>query len=177
MNVKSKKDIIFVGGFAHRPNEDAVLWFIQNIWDKVQKILPEAKFIIIGSKPTEKINALASDNIIVTGFVSDEELANYYKSCRVCVVPLRYGAGVKGKTIEAMYHRAVIISTSIGIEGLANIEEYIDVTDTPEDFANKVIQFYTNDTLLQEKIEKYPQYVKEHFSYEQARNLFEDVFR
>ena len=176
MNIEDRKDVIFVGGFGHKPNEDGVLWFMQNVWNKIQNKIPNVKFFIIGSRPTDKVKALASDNIIVTGFVSDEELANYYKTCRVCVIPLRYGAGVKGKTIEAMYHRAAIVSTSIGIEGLKNIDKYIEAAETPEDFADKVVQLYENETLRKETIEKYPQYVREHFSYEQAWDLFENIF-
>lgn len=175
-NVKDKKDIIFVGGFGHRPNEDGVLWFTQYVWGKIQDELPDVRFIIIGSKPTDKIKELASERIIVTGFVSDEELADYYQNSRICVIPLRYGAGVKGKTIEAMYHKTAIVSTSIGIEGLPDIDEYIQATDKEEDFANRVVELYENDILLEETINKYSQYIKEHFSYEQAWGLFEKVF-
>lgn len=93
-----RKDIMFVGGFQHAPNEDAVLWFSKNVFNKVLKKIPDIKWHIVGSKVTLPVKALASKNIIIDGFLSDEELAKLYNSCRISVVPLRFGAGVKRVT-------------------------------------------------------------------------------
>lgn len=71
---------MFVGGFAHKPNVDAVLWFVESIWRKIKNSLPDIKFYIIGSKPPKEIVDLASSDIIVTGFVSDDDLAGIMKS-------------------------------------------------------------------------------------------------
>lgn len=177
VDLTGKSGIIFVGGFGHHPNEDGVLWFFNEVWDTVSKALPECKVTIIGSKPTEKIRALASKRVTVTGFVSDEELEEYYRKSRLCIIPLRYGAGVKGKTIEAMYHRIPLVSTSVGIEGLEGVQEYIQPADDAETFAQRVIQLYTDDTLAAARAEGYCQYLKEHNSYESALALFADVFR
>lgn len=177
VDLTGKKGIIFVGGFGHHPNEDGVLWFFNEVWDTVSKALPECKVTIIGSKPTEKIRALASERVTVTGFVSDEELEEYYRKSRLCIIPLRYGAGVKGKTIEAMYHRIPLVSTSVGIEGLEGVQEYIQPADDAETFAQRVIKLYTDDTLAAARAEGYCQYLKDHNSYQSALALFADVFR
>ena len=93
-DIHERKDIMFVGGFAHAPNADAVKWFVQEIFPKILKAYPDIKFYIMGSNPPEEILAMNSDSIIVKGFVTDEELDTFYRKCRLDVVPLRYGAGM-----------------------------------------------------------------------------------
>lgn len=175
-NLQDCRDIIFVGGFSHHPNEDGILWFVKKVWPTVSKRLPDSKLIVIGSNPTEQIKQIASDRIVVTGYVTDEKLSEYYESSRVCVVPLRYGAGVKGKTVEAMSFQIPIVSTAIGIEGLAGIEQYIQSSDTPNDFAERVVSLYTDTQLAESESKKYCDYLQERFSYESAKTLFKEVF-
>lgn len=177
VTIEGKKDIIFVGGFGHHPNEDGVLWFMQEVWGKVKEEAKGCRLVIIGSKPTEKIKALQSENVIVTGFVSDEELERHYQQARICVIPLRYGAGVKGKTIEAMYHRVPIVSTSIGIEGLAGIEEYIKPADDAEAFAQSILHFWNDADDAKQTAEGYFEYLRKHMSYQSALDLFKNVFK
>jgi len=176
VNLNEKKGIIFVGGFVHKPNEDGVLWFAEKIYPKILKEIPDCVFTIIGSNPTEKIKSLESKNIHVTGYVTDEELLNYYKSRKVCVIPLRFGAGVKGKTIEAMYNMIAIVSTSIGTEGLENICEYVKSADEEDEFANMVIEMYNNNKLNDKIISKYPNYINKYFSHDGALALFKKIF-
>ncbi len=82
--------------------------FAREIYPKIREKL-EVPFYIVGSKVTEEIQALEQpgNGIIVKGFVSEEELSELYRTCRIVVVPLRYGAGVKGKVIEALYNGAL----------------------------------------------------------------------
>ena len=176
VDLDGKKGIIFVGGFGHRPNEDGILWFFDKVWQVVSNVLPDCTVTIIGSKPTEKVKALASDKVKITGFISDEELEEYYQKSRLCIIPLRYGAGVKGKTIEAMYHRIPMVSTSVGIEGLEGITEYVQPADDANAFAERVIKLYTDDELAKTRAEGYCKYLKEHYSYESAKDLFAGVF-
>jgi GT2 family glycosyltransferase/ubiquinone/menaquinone biosynthesis C-methylase UbiE len=141
---ENREDILFVGGFNHKPNIDAVLWFVKDIFPRILNKYPAVKFYVVGSNPPETIRQLQTNNIIVTGFVTDEELQNLYNHCKLVVVPLRFGAGVKGKVVEAMYYQVPIVTTSIGAEGLSNIEDFIIIEDKPEDFAEKVIKIYHN---------------------------------
>ncbi len=175
VNLSGRKNLLFVGGFSHKPNEDAVLWFVNEIWPNVLAEIPDCKFIIAGSNPTEKIRSLASDSIVVTGFVSDEVLQTYYQQCRVCVIPLRFGAGVKGKTIEAIYNKIPIVSTPIGIEGLYEVEDYIDSTAAPKEFARKVIDYYKDDGLARATVAKYHEYLSKYFSNEHTTQIFKNI--
>ena len=113
-NFEEKEGLLFVGGFGHPPNADAVLWFVQEIFPKIRESL-QVNFYIVGSRVTEEIKALEQpgNGVVVKGFVSDEELEELYRKCRIVVVPLRYGAGIKGKVLEAMYNGAVVVTASI----------------------------------------------------------------
>lgn len=156
-------DILFVGGFNHRPNEDAVLWFYEKIWKRFRSKHKEARFIIAGSNPTKKIKEMACDDIVVTGYISDERLSELYATCKLCVIPLRFGAGVKGKTVEAMYQGIGIVSTSIGIEGLSELDKYIQAKDSEDDFLAELNKMYEDSLYLSQQIWGYQKYIEKYF--------------
>jgi GT2 family glycosyltransferase len=139
--------IIFVAGFGHPPNTDAALWFVNDIFPQIKAEYPQAILYLIGSRPTEQVLQLKSDSIVVTGYVSDELLAEHYASARVAVVPLRFGAGVKNKVVEAMAYGVPLITTEVGIQGLPEAEQFIPVTSVPLQFANAVCSVLANDEL------------------------------
>ena len=168
------KDLMFVGGFGHTPNVDAMKWFCSDVFPLIQREIPDMKLHIVGSKPPEEIKAFASESIIVEGFVSDEKLLELYQTCRVDVIPLRYGAGVKGKSIEAMYNGIPIVTTSIGIEGLPEIEKCITAYDDAENFAAEVVRVYKNGD--GGCAQRCYDYVRAHFSEEYAKEFFSREF-
>jgi len=176
LNIRTKKDMMFVGGFNHKPNVDGVKWFIEYVWPLISKQIPDVKFYIVGSNAPPEIRALSSDEIVIKGFISDSELSELYQSCRICIVPLRFGAGVKGKTIEAMYNKIPIVSTAIGIEGLSNIKDCITAYDDPQEFADEVIRLYSNEVMMKKCITQNFNYVKNNFSTDQAKELFKVIF-
>ncbi len=138
-----RRDIMFIGGFVHPPNEDAVCWFANDVLPRVIGEIPDVKFYVIGSYPTKKVKSLASENIVVTGYVPD--VSPYFYSTRVCVAPLRYGAGVKGKIIHSMTYGLPVVTTTVGAEGLGlENGKNVLVADGPEEFAERVINVYKN---------------------------------
>lgn len=175
-NFADRRDIMFVGGFGHPPNIDAVVWFSKEVFPKIVEGIPDIRFFIVGSNPTDEILSLSSSNIIVTGYVSDEELLKLYNKIRIVVIPLRYGSGTKGKTVEAMYHGIPIVSTYFGLEGLGNIEEIIKSYDTVEDFADEVIRLYRCDNgSLMQISQDYIEYTKQYFSRDMALKIMEEI--
>ena len=95
-----RNDIMFLGGYAHLPNVDAVTFFVQKVWPRLLSRLPhQARFLIVGAAPSAEVKALADQRIIVTGMVPD--LSPWFDQARVFVAPLRYGAGIKGKLIQS----------------------------------------------------------------------------
>jgi len=144
--VQSNK-IIFVAGFGHPPNTDAAVWFVKEIFPRIKHHQPDALLYLIGSKPTEQVLKLKSDSIIVTGYVTDEALAEHYATARVAVVPLRFGAGVKNKVIEAMAYGVPLITTEVGVQGLEGADKLIPVTSEPQQFAAAVCSVLDKDEL------------------------------
>ena len=171
-----RKDLLFVGSFKHPGNLDGVDWMCKEVMPLILKQLPDVKLHLVGAHPTPAIEALQSDHVILHGYLSDEDLAQMYKDSRLSVVPLRFGAGVKGKVLEAMYNGLPIVSTAIGTEGIIDIEDCIENTDSAEDFANKVAELYNDTDRLQEMGVKNWQYVQDHLGVEPARELFRRSF-
>ncbi|MBQ9936529.1 MAG: glycosyltransferase [Lachnospiraceae bacterium] len=161
------KGILFVGGFSHTPNVDAVNWFVKEVYDKIRdkKDIP---FYIAGSNPPDEILAYNGNGIDVKGFVSDEELEALYNNCKLVVVPLRYGAGVKGKVVEAIYNGVPIITTSVGAEGIPDTDKILVVKDEPTDFAKAVLELYDDNNRLDKISANMQKYIKENNSIDAA---------
>lgn len=178
-----REGLLFVGGFAHPPNADAVLWFAKEIYPRIREKFASAgceppEFYVVGSKVTEEIQALAQpgNGIIIRGFVSDEELARLYAECRVVVVPLRYGAGIKGKIIEALYYGAPVITTSVGAEGIPQAEDVLLIEDDPERFAQATAALYRDTDQCRELCHRTQSYVRRYFSVDAAWQRIEEDF-
>lgn len=132
--------ITFMGTLSWEPNVDGLLWFIENIWQKILDVHPNIKLYVMGKKGNPKIYEVAKayQNIIFTGFIKD--LDSYLKKTRVYIIPLRFGSGMKVKTLEGLYRGIPMVSTSIGAEGLA-VEHQKDIliANTVEEFAESCI--------------------------------------
>ncbi|WP_010494520.1 glycosyltransferase [Paenibacillus elgii] len=166
-----RKNLLFVGGFNHKPNYDGVKWFVNDIFPKIIKQLPDIIFYIVGSNPPEEILQLSSKNIIVVGYVTDEQLKKYYSEAKIVVVPLRFGAGVKGKVVEALYNQVPVVTTTIGAEGLANIKDCVIVENNDEQFANKVVNLYNNEEFWNELSTNSRKNIIENFSKKAAASI------
>ena len=175
MDFSKREGIMFVGGFGHPPNEDAVLWFVDKVFPLIRRRC-DIPFYVIGANPTEQVKKLAGDRVVIKGFVTDDELEEMYDTCRMAVIPLRYGAGVKGKVIEALYYGIPMVTTSIGIEGITGAEQLVEIADTADSFADKVVALYNDMPRLNDTVQMYQDYVKEHCSVEAVWNHIKDDF-
>jgi GT2 family glycosyltransferase len=141
------QQIMFVAGFGHPPNEDAVRWFVRTVLPLILARVPEARLAVVGSNPTEQVRGLASDVVRIVPDVSDTELAACYASARVAVVPLRCGAGVKMKVVEALTAGVPLVTTPVGAQGLPGLDAVARVESDPQAFADAVCGFLLDDTL------------------------------
>ena len=163
-----RRDLVFVGGFQHPPNVDAVLWFVNEVFPRVRSALPNVLFHVVGSKAPPQILELAHDGVTVHGFV--EDIAPFMDGCRLALAPLRYGAGVKGKINMAMSHGLPVVATTPAAEGMhARDGEDLLVADTPEDFAAAIVRAYGDATLWKKLSDNGLANVREHFSFDAAR--------
>ena len=141
-----RNDIVFVGGFQHPPNIDAVQHFVAEVMPRLRPLLPGIRFFVVGSKPTAEIHALAGDDVIISGFIPD--LTSYLNRMRVAVAPLRYGAGVKGKIGTAMAAGLPTVATELGAEGMGLTDgENIFVADDPQLYAEVIARLYKDESL------------------------------
>lgn len=141
-----RRDIVFVGGYQHAPNVDAVNYFVQEVMPLLRKRIPGVRFYAVGSKPPREIQSLASEDVIVAGFV--EELTALLDKMRISVAPLRFGAGIKGKIGTAMAVGLPVVATALATEGMSLADgENILVADGPEAFASAVAKIYQDEAL------------------------------
>ena len=146
---EGRKDIVFIGGFLHKPNVDAVQYFTKEIWPLVQKELPQCKFLVVGSNVPPEIQELASASIKIVGFVPN--LNSVFSTCRLTVAPLRFGAGIKGKVITSLSYGVPCVATSVATEGMGMTNrETVMVSDDPKEFAGLVAEVYKNNNLWEE---------------------------
>jgi glycosyltransferase involved in cell wall biosynthesis len=166
-----RQGIMFIGGFLHPPNVDAVRWFMTEIWPLVQVSISDMHFYIVGSDPPDDFKKYNTDHVHMLGYVSDQELDKLYNLCKMVVAPLRYGAGIKGKIVEAMYHGLPVITTTIGAEGLIGSQEILQVSDDPAEFARLITDQYHNEHLLDNISRDSVEYVRSFFSESRAASV------
>jgi O-antigen biosynthesis protein len=158
------KKIVFVAGFGHPPNVAAAKWLVEEVLPSVFLQEPQAHLYLVGSNPTDEVKVLASARVSVTGFVSDELLRDYYLSARVCVVPLKFGAGIKNKVVEAMAHGTPLVTTSVGAQGLDHLQTCIPIANDAKHFADELLNLLTNDRAWQRASRKGARFVERRFS-------------
>ena len=137
--------VLFVAGFAHPPNVDAASWLVGEVMPLVWESHPHLRLSLVGSNPTGAVRALAGERVEVTGFVDDDELARRYARARVAVVPLRYGAGIKGKVVEALQQGVPLVTTSVGAQGLDGLAEVATVADDAAVLAAGIVALLDDD--------------------------------
>jgi GT2 family glycosyltransferase/glycosyltransferase involved in cell wall biosynthesis len=171
-----RKDFVFIGGFEHPPNVDAMKWFCGEIMPRITAELPGACLHIIGSKMPESVRALASENVIAHGYV--EDVRPFFESCLLSVAPLRYGAGVKGKINQSMSYGVPAIATTVAAEGMHLIDgRDVLIADEPGEFADKIIRLYHDAALWERLSRNCRENIAEHFSFAAARANLENLLR
>lgn len=147
-----RNHFIFIGNFLHPPNYDAVLHVKKSIWPGIRKKLPEAELHIYGAYVSRKINQLHNEKqgFLIKGFFDDVNVV--MRKARINLVPLQFGAGLKGKMIDAMVNGTPCITTSIGAEGIFGpFDPNGFVKDDWKNFTKSAIQLYTSESLWYDK--------------------------
>lgn len=159
----ARDGLLFIGNFNHRPNKDAVHFFVKEIFPLVQKRIEQVKLYLVGSNMPEEITAYNSEQIAVLGYVPDVD--PLFHKCRVFVAPLRYGAGMKGKVGQALSYGLPVVTTTIGAEGIGLKHGHTAmIANEPEEFAEAVCQVYSDQALWQEFADNGYKHVQDCFS-------------
>ncbi|WP_372767618.1 glycosyltransferase family 4 protein [Pseudoalteromonas sp.] len=161
---QDRQHFITIGNFRHAPNWDSVL-YLQKLWPNIRKQLPDAELHIYGSYPPPKATALSNSKhgFVVKGWCDDAY--DVIKNAKVLLSPLRFGAGIKGKFLDAMACETPSITTDIGIEGMFSAEYWPGlVANSDESLIDSAITLYNDEQLWQKKSALCQQAIKLKFS-------------
>lgn len=135
--------VFHFGSMDWMPNEEAVIWFLEQVWDKVIQSVPEAKCYIAGRGISNRVKSIIKPSVIMHGEVKSS--SEFYQSMQIMVVPLLSGSGMRIKIVEGLAYGKAIVSTSIGAEGIpVENGKHCIIADEPESFAKGVITLLKN---------------------------------
>lgn len=161
----ARKHFISIGNFLHEPNYNAVLYLKETIWPLIRKQLPKAELHIYGAYVSQKVNQLHNEKegFLIKGFADD--VNEVMQNAKVCLAPIRFGAGLKGKLVDAMQNGTPCVTTTVGAEGMFSgfdVNGFIE--DMPQEFANKTVQLYQDESLWTVKQQNGFQIVNQRFN-------------
>ena len=143
---EERKHFMTIGNFRHEPNWNAVLHLKTKVWPLIKQKLPNTKMFIYGAYSSDKVAQLNNikDGFLIKGWANNVE--DVFKNARVCLAPIQFGAGLKGKLIEAMIYGTPSVTSSIGAEAMHdNFPWNGFISNTPIDFASKAVELYSNE--------------------------------
>jgi O-antigen biosynthesis protein len=160
---QEREGLLFIGSFLHRPNCDALAYYVNQIHPLVSEVLPQAILYVVGSHMTEDIFAFDSPSVKVLGYLRDVD--ELFRTTRVFVAPLRFGSGMKGKIGQAFSYGLPVVTTQIGAEGfgISHGAEVL-IADDPGAFAEAVTRLYNDCKLWQRLSDNGHAYVKQNLS-------------
>jgi glycosyltransferase involved in cell wall biosynthesis len=172
---ESRSGLLFVGGFWHAPNEDAMHYFVRDILPLIHGALPGEAMTIIGSHMPASVSSLASPLVHCVGYV--EDLAPHLRHAKVFVAPLRYGAGMKGKVGQSLAAGLPVVTTRIGAEGLdLSHRDHAMIADSPDDFARAVVEVCSDPTLWEHLSISGASHIEERCGTAATRACLESIF-
>lgn len=145
---------VTIGNFIHEPNWNAVQYLKEELWPLIRKQLPSAELHIYGAYASQKVNEL---NNVKEGFLIKgraEDAMQVVRKAKICLAPLRFGAGIKGKLVEAMQCGTPSVTTDVGAEGMHGEYNWNGIiANTPQEIADAAVKLYS-DKVLWEKSQK-----------------------
>jgi GT2 family glycosyltransferase/glycosyltransferase involved in cell wall biosynthesis len=158
------QDILFVGSFVHVPNEDAVVWLVNEILPLIRARAGCARLRIVGTDPPARVRALVGPGVTIISDVSEAELAAEYRRARVALAPLRFGAGVKMKAVEALAAGVPLVTTPVGAQELPGLGDVASVCPDAAEIAHAVCLLLADNTLWRVRSMAGVAYARERFS-------------
>lgn len=172
--IEKKHDLLFVGNMAYPPNINCVEYLVNETLPFLIKDFPNLSFAIAGINPAPQVRALASKNVLVTGFVPD--MRDYYNGSRIFVAPMQIGIGLQNKLLEAMAMQMPCITSSLANKALgATPNVHLFVCDSPESIAEKVAFLLQNPLFAAEMGKKARAFVLEKYSWEGQNEVLLDL--
>ena len=162
---EQRTNFMTIGNLLHGPNVDSVLYLKKEIWPLIKKQLPQAELYIYGNYAPQHILELHNQKqgFYIMGWA--DSVAHVMQKARVCLAPLRFGAGLKGKLLDAMLYGIPGVTTSIGAEGMyGDLPMPGVIADTPERFAEHSVAIYSNKIKWQENAQRGVEIIKARYN-------------
>jgi len=147
-NFENREHFVTIGNFLHPPNYQSALYLKQYIWPLIRKQLPKAELHVYGAYVSEKVKQLHNkkQGFLIKGYA--EDVSEMMQHAKVCLAPLQFGAGLKGKLIDAMQNGTPCAMSSIAAEGLfGSLQANGFIADEEVDFVNSAVALYTNEAV------------------------------
>ena len=169
-----RRDLVFLGGFGHPPNADAVRWMVHEIMPLLWRQDPALHLHVLGDVPEQARRQLQGPNVTLHGRIA--ELGPFMDRCRVSVAPLRFGAGVKGKVNMAMSHGLPVVATPVAAEGMQLVDgRDVLLADDAASFASAVLAVHEDPELWLRLSDGGLENVRRHFSREAAADTLHRI--
>jgi len=168
--------IAFTGSFDYAPNADAAQYLIRRIFPQVREYIPNARLILIGRDPPATLQTLANESIEVTGRVSDIRL--YLEQAMVVVSPLRMGAGIKNKVLEALALGKPVVATALSCDGIA-VEDgtHLLIANHSREFANAIVRLIRTPALRDRLSEAGRALIEDRYTWHTVADQYERLYR
>jgi len=172
---QGSRNLAFIGHFTHAPNVDAMKFFLAEVWPKVRKAMPGVRFDIIGKDFPAELSPLVDDTVTVHGLVPD--LDTIFPSIRVCIAPLRFGAGLKGKLATSLGYGVPSVVSPIAIEGMGMIDgEHALVAESPDQWVEQIQRLYSDEGCWQRISAQGLSFAESEYSMAVNRTRFKQLF-
>ena len=160
--------LLFIGDFRYKSDEDAVIYFVNDILPRILEKFADLVFYIIGNNTPASIEALRSGNVKPLGLIPDA--VHYFESCRLYIAPLRFGVTTRRMIGQSLAHGLPVVSTPIGAHGM-DIENgrHLLIANGADEFANAVIRLYNDEVLWQKLSASALDHLQDRYSYTVAR--------
>lgn len=170
---ENRNHFITIGNFLHEPNYNAILYLKETIWPLIRKQLPKAELHIYGAYASQKVNQLHNEKVgfLIKGFTDD--VNDVMQNAKVCLAPIRFGAGLKGKLVDAMKNGTPFVTTTIGAEGMFDdLETNGFIEDNPSLFADKAVSLFQNKMVWALKQKKGFEIINKRFNKKDFQEAF-----
>ena len=172
---KCNKDILFYGLMSRAENYQSAEWFIDHV---IPRLPSEYRFIVMGGKPPKHLEEKASEKVIVTGFVDEVEVKNYFEHAFCIVVPLLFGSGIKTKVLTAMASGLPVLTNEIGIEGIGAAPE-IDYLhcEEPEEYVTGIEKLANDHTVYKEICSNSRRFMNQNYNMKECAIAYNKVLK
>jgi glycosyltransferase involved in cell wall biosynthesis len=167
--------LLFIGNYDYAPNLDAALRLVRHIFPKIKEVVPQARLYIVGSDPPPHLLAYASDAVNIPGRVPD--IRPYYEMAMIFLSPLRLGAGIKNKVLEAMAMGTPVVATQLSCDGIPVIQgQHVMLGRTDDELVEHVLELLRIPRLRRQLAVNARQLIQQRFTWNRVAAMYDELY-